>query len=164
VPSEANYFTCAFKRDRIEKWVYGKISGFWVQRQVYQWGAGGCTPPPPPPLVFHIWVVITTYYVETIDFQIHKKVFQPPSQGLSKKTLGTRIENIQAPVCWVTYKCFSWFLSIIQVLCGQIYGIDAVLRMQEMAFQGFKFHKFSGGQCHRTLIVMHPLCLKATWK
>ena len=34
--------------------------------------------------------------------------------------------------------------------------------MQEMAFQGFKFQTFSGGECPRSPVVMHPLWKTST--
>jgi hypothetical protein len=63
--------------------IYNTVRGCWL----YEPGADlpvRCLPPfplvvfstPLKTLVFHIWVVNTTYYIETIDFWIREKIFK----------------------------------------------------------------------------------------
>jgi hypothetical protein len=59
----------------------GDTGSYLHQGQIYQLGAGGCTPasgvrhPLEETLVFHIRIV-NTYYIETIAFRIREKIFE----------------------------------------------------------------------------------------
>jgi hypothetical protein len=122
------------------------------QRRIYQWGATGAPSPTPPNGVqhsleenigiIHIWVVNTTYYIETIDYRIHKKIF--------KHHYGRSPYNIPVAL----FLIFAWNTSTVRTNWT---NKRSTQNAQEMGFQGFRFQKFSRGVCPQTPIAMHPL-------
>jgi hypothetical protein len=97
-------------------------------------------------LVFHIWVVNTTYYIETIDFRIREKIFEHQYGG--------------SPYNVALFFILARNTSTVRT--NLMNKRTVVLRMQEMAFQGFKFQTFSGRECPRTPSGK-PAPLKQIW-
>jgi hypothetical protein len=93
----------------------------------------GCLPPfpllvfstPLKTLVFHIWVVNTTYYIETIDFRIREKIFKHQYGG--------------SPYHVALFLIFARNTSTVRTNLTNKRSAQSA----GMAFQGFKFQKFS---------------------